>query len=70
MRDPIAALALGPVLALPTEVPDLQMRAVDFDMTRRCERGRAIAETLVEEAANADGESLVAWRAASLGAAV
>ena len=62
VRDPTAALALGPVLALPTEVPGLQMRAVDLDMT--VERNTVeVAETaLVEEAANADRENLVAWR--------
>ena len=32
-HDPIAAMALGPVLTLPTEVPGLVMRAIDFDMT-------------------------------------
>ena len=61
-RDPIAAMALGPVLTLPTEVPGLVMRAVDLDMTVDANAAE-IAETLVEEAANVDGESVVARRA-------
>ena len=62
VRNPAAALALGPVLALPTEVLNLQMRAVDFDMASGATPVEAIAEALVEEAANADHENMVAWR--------
>ena len=62
VRNPAAALALGPVLALPTEVPQLQMRAVDLDLQDDARSVEAAAKALVEEAANADRENLVAWR--------
>jgi acyl transferase domain-containing protein len=64
VRDPAAALALGPVLGLPFEVPGLMMRAVDFDAPPRAgEPVGSVASALIEEAANADGEILVARRA-------
>jgi NAD(P)-dependent dehydrogenase (short-subunit alcohol dehydrogenase family) len=62
VRNPATALALGPVLALPTEVPQLHMRAVDLDLQDGAKSVDAAATALVEEAANADRENLVAWR--------
>ena len=62
VRNPAAALALGPVLVLPTEVPQLQMRAVDLDLQDGARSIEAAATALVEEVANADHENLVAWR--------
>ena len=62
VRNPAAALALGPVLVLPTEVPQLQMRAVDLDLQDGARSIDGAAMALVEEAANADHENLVAWR--------
>lgn len=62
VRNPAAALALGPVLALPTEVPHLQMRAVDLDLQDGETSVETTAKALVEEVANADYENLVAWR--------
>ena len=62
VRNPAAALALGPVLTLPTEVPQLYMRAVDLDLQDDPRSVEAAATALVEEAANADHENLVAWR--------
>ena len=62
VRNPATALALGPVLALPTEVPQVRMRAVDLDLQDGARSVEAAATALVEEAANADYENLVAWR--------
>jgi NAD(P)-dependent dehydrogenase (short-subunit alcohol dehydrogenase family) len=59
VRDPQAALSLGPVLTLPTEFAGLRMRAVDVDL----DDVDASAKALVEEAALGDGEQLVARRA-------
>ena len=49
VRNPAAALALGPVLVLPTEVPQLQMRAVDLDLQDDARSIEAAAMALVEE---------------------
>ena len=62
VSNPAAALGLGPVLVLPTEVPQLQMRAVDLDLQDGAGSIDGAAMALVEEAANADHENLVAWR--------
>ncbi len=62
VRDPSASLAIGPVLVLPTEVPGLTMRAVDFDVPLSTHQIAATAQALVLEAAAADEERLVAWR--------
>ena len=63
VATPAAALALGPVLVLPGEVPGLRMRCVDLER-----RGAAIdsdeaSKALVEEAASMDREAFVARRA-------
>lgn len=59
INAPTAAIALGPVLTLPIEVPGLVMRAVDLDVND----SEHAAETFVSEAANPDAENVVAWRA-------
>jgi len=68
IRFPERAAVLGPVLALPTEIPTLRMRAVDLDLlddrgdgTAKASVERAAA-ALVEEAATPDRESVVARR--------
>ena len=60
--NPAAALTHGPILVLPTEVPQLRMRAVDFEPYESPGPLQDIARALVEEAANPDLESIVAWR--------
>jgi len=63
VRDRSASVALGPVLVLPTEVPGLTMRAIDFDPPLSTEQIATTAQALVIEATNADSEErLVAWR--------
>lgn len=64
VASPAAALALGPVLALPTEMPGLRTRLVDLAPTvvlADADRDAAAA-ALVEEAAARDTEDLVARR--------
>lgn len=56
--DPDKALALGPVLVLPTELPQLSMRLVDFEAHETLDVARAI----VVEASHADDEVFTAWR--------
>lgn len=58
-----AALATGPVLALPIEMPGLSMRLVDLAPTTRLPDIEAAAAALVEEAGARDTEDLVARRA-------
>lgn len=60
--NPDAALALGPVLVLPTEVPHLQMRAVDLEMPDGAAGVDAAAAAIVEEASDDSRENVVAWR--------
>jgi acyl transferase domain-containing protein len=62
IRDHAASLTIGPVLVLPTEVPGLAARAVDFDPPQSSEQTAATAQALVLEAATVDEERLVAWR--------
>lgn len=63
VHDSGAAMAYGPVLALPTEVPGLAMRAVDFARADQLDQVAATAEALISEAADGDAEKFVAWRA-------
>ena len=58
-----SAVVLGPVLVLPTELPGLQMRAVDFDVATATNAPDSIAKSLVQEAASGDEENIVARRA-------
>ena len=62
VRNPIGALVLGPVLVLPTELPYLQMRAVDLDLSAGAMFVESDAEAIVIEAGNPDQERMVAWR--------
>ena len=55
-----SALVTGPVISLPTEVPGLRMRAVDFLVEGVSDV--QLADALVQEAAHEDGEGLVARR--------
>jgi phthiocerol/phenolphthiocerol synthesis type-I polyketide synthase E len=59
-----AAMAVGPMLALPIEMPGLQMRLVDLASTRHLTVGglEDAAVALVEEAGARDAEDLVARR--------
>jgi phthiocerol/phenolphthiocerol synthesis type-I polyketide synthase E len=61
-HNPAAALAHGPVLVLPAEMPQLQIRAVDLELSGTVEEVESTANALVAEARNGDLESLVAWR--------
>jgi acyl transferase domain-containing protein len=63
VRDPEAALMLGPVLVLPIEMPGLDTRAVDLALEGDGSVVETAALALVEEAAINDGERLVARRA-------
>ncbi|RYG37470.1 MAG: SDR family NAD(P)-dependent oxidoreductase, partial [Burkholderiales bacterium] len=54
-----AALAFGAVLALPAELPALEMRSVDLELTADPE---AAARAVVEEAQRQDTEPFIAWR--------
>jgi acyl transferase domain-containing protein len=60
---PKAALAFGPVLVLPTEVPGLRMRSVDLELREGSLNIDVAARELVEEAASLDTEGFVARRA-------
>ena len=62
VRDVAAALALGPVLVLPTETSALGARLVDFEAERAAVEPNAVAQTLVGEAARGDAENIIAWR--------
>jgi len=56
-----AALAVGPVLALPLELPGLRARQIDLD-TASLSDPEALAQALVDEAGARDDEDLVALR--------
>ncbi len=62
VRHPEAALAMGPVLTLPTEVPWLRMRSVDLQVGNGREAVESAARDLIAEAATPDGENVVARR--------
>ena len=62
VRDVTASLALGPVLVLPTEVPGLSARLVDFEAERAAGAPIAVAKVLIDEADRGDAENIVAWR--------
>jgi phthiocerol/phenolphthiocerol synthesis type-I polyketide synthase E len=62
IRDVTASLAIGPVLVLPTEVPGLSARLVDFAAERAEEAPTALAKTLIDEVDRGDPENIVAWR--------
>ena len=49
-------------MVLPTEMPHLRMRAVDFEIPSDATPIEAVAEALVEEIGNTDRENSVAWR--------
>ncbi|MGB6499821.1 MAG: SDR family NAD(P)-dependent oxidoreductase, partial [Thermoplasmata archaeon] len=59
---PERALVRGPVLSLPAEVPWLRMRSVDFQPADGAAAVDVAARELVDEAANSDGENMVARR--------
>ncbi|HEX4445402.1 MAG TPA: SDR family NAD(P)-dependent oxidoreductase, partial [Polyangiaceae bacterium] len=63
VRNPEAAMVVGPVIVLPTEVPGLRLRAVDVAAVDGSDAVDSAARQLVAEAAAVDGERLVAWRA-------
>jgi acyl transferase domain-containing protein/acyl carrier protein len=60
---PERAIVRGPVLSLPTELPGLRMRSVDIEFAGGDAAVENAASILVEEAANRDGENMVARRA-------
>jgi acyl transferase domain-containing protein len=62
VHHPEAALAIGPVITLPTEVPGLRMRIVDLPVGNGRETVESAARDLVAEAATPDGENVVARR--------
>src|SRR5690606_2789850 len=55
------ALAVGPVLALPLELPGLRARQIDLDATQLGDT-EALAQALLEEAGARDEEDFVALR--------
>jgi phthiocerol/phenolphthiocerol synthesis type-I polyketide synthase E len=62
VRHPEAALAMGPVLTLPAEVPWLRIRSVDLQIGTGRQAADAAARELIAEAATPDGENVVARR--------
>jgi acyl transferase domain-containing protein len=60
--DADAALAAGPLAAIPVELPGLATRRVDLEAGEDAADGRAAARIVVAEAATVDGEAAVAWR--------
>lgn len=56
VHDPRAALAVGPVLVLPAEMPGLRLRSIDLDADA------LDAQAIAAEAALAGTEPQVAWR--------
>jgi acyl transferase domain-containing protein len=63
VTQPQAAVATGPVITLPTEIPGLRMRAVDLQLTGRGATPETAAAELLAEAASPDVEPVVARRA-------
>jgi acyl transferase domain-containing protein/thioesterase domain-containing protein len=62
VHHPEDALAMGPVITLPTEVPGLRMRTVDLQIGMGRDTAESAARELVAEAATPDGENVVARR--------
>ena len=62
VHDVAAALAIGPVLVLPTEVHGLAARIVDFAVESAAGEPNAVAKALVGEAERGDAENIIAWR--------
>jgi phthiocerol/phenolphthiocerol synthesis type-I polyketide synthase E len=62
VRDVSAALAIGPVLVLPTEAHGLDAKIVDFAAESAAGEPAAVAKALVGEAGRGDAENIVAWR--------
>jgi phthiocerol/phenolphthiocerol synthesis type-I polyketide synthase E len=62
VRQPAGALALGPVLVLPVEVPNLQMSIVDLDASSGALDTQTVAAALVLEAALPHAGQQSAWR--------
>jgi len=62
VHDATAALALGPILVLPTETLGLSARLVDFEARFQSEGTASVAKSLAWEAARGDAENVIAWR--------
>jgi phthiocerol/phenolphthiocerol synthesis type-I polyketide synthase E len=62
VNDITAALALGPVLVLPTETPGLTARIVDFEARSDVEGVAMVAHSLMKEVTGSDAENMIAWR--------
>jgi amino acid adenylation domain-containing protein len=62
VHDYHAALAMGPVHVLPTELPGLDMRAVDIAVERAGLESETVVRAIVQECAADDAETLVALR--------
>jgi phthiocerol/phenolphthiocerol synthesis type-I polyketide synthase E len=62
VHQPAAALTIGPVLTLPIEVPNLEMRSIDFGPLHETGSFAFVAKALVLEAASTDLENVIAWR--------
>ena len=61
-QQPLCALALGPILVLPTEHPGLHLRMVDLEVGDGMPDARRAAFALLREAAVHDGSIRSAWR--------
>jgi phthiocerol/phenolphthiocerol synthesis type-I polyketide synthase E len=61
-QKPQSALAWGPVLVLPTEMPHLRMRSVDLEVTDDLLDAPSVTFALMTEAAAGDLVSQSAWR--------
>ena len=62
VHQPAAALTIGPVLTLPIEVPNLEMRSINFGPLHETGSFAFVAKALVLEAASTDLENVIAWR--------
>jgi acyl transferase domain-containing protein len=62
VHDPAAALAMGPILVLPAEFPNLRTRSVDLDVSAGTLDVAAAAAAVLAEAACTDQIPQVAWR--------
>ena len=59
---PEAAVLFGPAIVLPTEIRDIRLRSVDFEMGEAMPDISAVADMLVAEAASDSADVFSAWR--------
>jgi phthiocerol/phenolphthiocerol synthesis type-I polyketide synthase E len=59
---PESAVALGPALVFPTEMPRLRLRCVDLELSNGALEVRAATDALISEANSAESTTQTAWR--------